>query len=134
LLLFSLNFSDFILTSSLLIIMPFVLLQAVLFILQISKTLATPPSPQISPDYVLVATAENVTINCQTRYSVIFNGTTPGPALYMKENYTTWVRVYNQITDQNLTVVSFRNHKSLVGPMIHYPWSIVEDPRFDIVS
>lgn len=58
-----------------------------------------------TPDYVLVATAENVTINCLSRYSVIFNGSLPGPPLYLKENQTTWVRVYNNIEDQNLTVV-----------------------------
>lgn len=64
------------------------------------------PDPQLSPDYVLVATAADITINCQQRYSVIFNGTTPGPPLYLKENYTTWVRVYNNIENENLTVVS----------------------------
>lgn len=59
-----------------------------------------------APDYVLSATAENITINCLSRYSVVFNGTLPGPPLYLKENHTTWVRVYNSIEDQNLTVVS----------------------------
>lgn len=70
------------------------------------RVIADAPYPQSSPDYVLVGTAANHTINCQQRYSVIFNGTSPGPPLYMKENYTTWVRVYNHIQDQNLTVVS----------------------------
>jgi len=64
------------------------------------------PDPQLSPDYVLVATAAGITINCQQRYSVIFNGTSPGPPLSLKENYTTWVRVYNHIENENLTVVS----------------------------
>jgi len=58
-----------------------------------------------APDYVLVATAENITINCLSRYSVIFNASFPGPHIYFKENQTTWVRVYNNIEDQNLTVV-----------------------------
>jgi hypothetical protein len=71
----------------------------------IQGMLAVSPTPQAPPDYVLVATAKNITINCQTRYSVVFNGTTPGPPLYMKENYTTWVMVYNRLQDQNLTVV-----------------------------
>ncbi|KAK5080811.1 hypothetical protein LTR70_000484 [Exophiala xenobiotica] len=53
---------------------------------------------------VLVATAENITINCLSRYSVIFNASFPGPHIYFKENQTTWVRVYNNIEDQNLTV------------------------------
>ena len=59
-----------------------------------------------TPHYVLEATAADITINCQTRYSVIFNGTSPGPSLYLVEGLTTWVRVYNAIPDQNLTVVS----------------------------
>lgn len=65
-----------------------------------------PWAPDYVPDYVLTATARNITINCKSRYSVIFNETTPGPPLHLQENYTTWVRVYNNIPDQNLTVVS----------------------------
>lgn len=61
------------------------------------------------PDQVLVATAENVTIACESRYSVLFNGTTPGPVLYLKEGQTTWIRVYNHIPNENLTVVSTRH-------------------------
>ena len=63
-----------------------------------------------TPDYVLVATAQNITINCISRYSVVFNGTSPGPPLYLKEGETTWVRVYNEIPDQNVTVVSSSAH------------------------
>lgn len=62
-------------------------------------------STSAAPDYVLVATAQNLTINCQTRYSVVLNGTSPGPPLYMKEGQTTWIRVFNHIEDQNVTVV-----------------------------
>lgn len=65
-----------------------------------------PWTSDYTPDYVLSATAKNVTINCLSRYSVVFNDTLPGPPLHLKENYTTWVRVYNNIADQNLTVVS----------------------------
>ncbi len=79
----------------------------------IQGILAVRPTAQAPPDYVLVVTAKNITINCQTRYSVVFNGTTPGPPLYMKENYTTWVRVYNRLQDQNLTVV---RHALSCGP------------------
>jgi L-ascorbate oxidase len=56
------------------------------------------------PDYVLRATAQNITINCESRYSVIISGSSPGPTLYFLEGKTTWVRVYNDIADQNLTV------------------------------
>ena len=61
-----------------------------------------------SPDYMLRATAQNITIDCQSRYSVVFNGTSPGPPLYFEEGQTTWVRVYNDMSDQNLTTV--RSH------------------------
>lgn len=58
------------------------------------------------PQYVLVATAETISQNCNTRRSVVFNGTFPGPTIYLREDKTTWVRVYNRIPDKNLTVVS----------------------------
>ncbi|KAF2731143.1 L-ascorbate oxidase [Polyplosphaeria fusca] len=56
------------------------------------------------PTYVLYATAGNVTIDCQSRYSVLLNGTTPGPPLYLEEGKTSWIRVYNEIPHNNLTV------------------------------
>ncbi|KAL2399793.1 Multicopper oxidase aurL2 [Exophiala dermatitidis] len=80
------------------------LLKLLQLLLWTQGMLAWPRRPRGPADYVLVATAKNITINCETRYSVVFNGTTPGPALYMKENHATWVRVYNKIPDQNLTV------------------------------
>lgn len=58
------------------------------------------------PDQVLWATAGNVMIDCESRFSVLFNGTTPGPVLYLEEGKTTWVRVYNHIPNENLTVAS----------------------------
>ena len=57
------------------------------------------------PEYVLVATAHNITINCESRYSVVFNGTSPGPVLRLQEGKTTWVRVYNHMVDKNITTV-----------------------------
>lgn len=57
------------------------------------------------PDYVLVASEEEVRINCQTRRSVVVNGTYPGPSIHLREGQTTWIRVYNRIPDQNFTVV-----------------------------
>lgn len=62
-------------------------------------------------DYVLIATAQNISYDCQLRYSVVLNGSSPGPPLYLTEGYTTWTRVYNNITDQNLTVVSWKSSK-----------------------
>jgi FtsP/CotA-like multicopper oxidase with cupredoxin domain len=56
------------------------------------------------PDIILHATAQNISIDCQSRYSVIINGSSPGPTLYLKEGLRTWIRVYNDIKDDNLTV------------------------------
>ena len=58
-----------------------------------------------APDYILRATAENYTIACASRYSVIVNGTSPGPIITLKENQTSWIRVYNDMTDLNFTMV-----------------------------
>lgn len=58
------------------------------------------------PDYVLVATEEEIKVDCTTRRSVVINGTFPGPPLELHENQTTWIRVYNRIPEQNFTLVS----------------------------
>lgn len=57
------------------------------------------------PDYVLEATEEDIKIDCTTRRSVVVNGTFPGPEIYLRENQTTWIRVYNRMPDQNFTMV-----------------------------
>ncbi|KAI1193777.1 L-ascorbate oxidase [Nemania serpens] len=56
------------------------------------------------PEYSLYATEEVITVNCEARRSVVLNGTYPGPTLYLKEGQTTWIRVYNQLHNLNLTV------------------------------
>lgn len=67
---------------------------------------ATAAKPHPNPEYVLIATGQNISTHCRSRYSVIFNGMNPGPPLHLKENMTTWIRVYNHIEGENLTVVS----------------------------
>ncbi|KAM0427435.1 hypothetical protein ACHAQK_012032 [Fusarium lateritium] len=57
-----------------------------------------------TPDYVLEATLDDIKVNCISRSSVTFNGTYPGPTLYLREEQTTWIRVYNRIPDNNVTV------------------------------
>ncbi|KAG9253995.1 multicopper oxidase-domain-containing protein [Emericellopsis atlantica] len=57
-----------------------------------------------TPDYTLFATEQDIQINCQTRRSIVVNGTSPGPTLDLHENQTTWIRVYNNIPDQNFTL------------------------------
>lgn len=66
-----------------------------------------------SPDHVLYATVGNVTIDCESRYSVLLNGSTPGPAIYLEEGKTSWIRVFNKIPDDNLTVVCIAQHSTI---------------------
>ncbi|KAI0595970.1 L-ascorbate oxidase [Biscogniauxia sp. FL1348] len=87
------------------------------------------------PEYVLFATAEDITINCQQRYSVVFNGTSPGPPLYLTEGKTTWVRVYNHMPDANLTVhwhgLTMRTAPFSDGTPLVAQWPIAPFEYFD---
>lgn len=56
------------------------------------------------PDVVLRTSVTNLSIACTTRQSVIINGSVPAPELRIPEGKTTWIRVYNDIPDQNTTV------------------------------
>jgi L-ascorbate oxidase len=57
------------------------------------------------PDIVLRATNKTLSPLGLERPSVVINGTSPGPALRIKGGRTTWIRVYNDMSEQNLTVV-----------------------------
>ncbi|KAL9054231.1 MAG: hypothetical protein Q9162_004264 [Coniocarpon cinnabarinum] len=56
------------------------------------------------PDVVLRISSIQAEIACVERPSVVVNGTTPGPAVSLPAGKTTWVRVYNDMSDQNATV------------------------------
>lgn len=86
-------------------LLPSLILQVGLLQTCAVATTASVHDDQWQPEYLLRATSEVVTMNCEQRESVIFNGTTPGPPLYLKEGKTTWVRVYNDMSDLNFTVV-----------------------------
>ena len=58
-----------------------------------------------TPDEVLRVTRANTSIGGIYRYSTLVNGSIPGPPLKFLENSTVWVRVYNDMTDGNLTMV-----------------------------
>ncbi|CAK4004976.1 L-ascorbate oxidase [Lecanosticta acicola] len=49
------------------------------------------------PDFSLHVTYENITVGCQSRASVLVNGTLPGPELRLPAGKTSWVRVYNDM-------------------------------------
>ncbi|OTA92700.1 putative multicopper oxidase [Hypoxylon sp. CO27-5] len=87
------------------------------------------------PEYVLHVTFENITMNCEQRESVIFNGTMPGPPLFLKEGKTTWVRVYNDMSDLNFTVhwhgLTMRTAPFSDGTPIVAQWPIAPGRFFD---
>lgn len=58
------------------------------------------------PDAVLTVTQENIGIGGIERYSTVVNGSVPGPTLYLPEDKVFWIRVYNNMKDENLTIVS----------------------------
>jgi hypothetical protein len=60
------------------------------------------------PDHILRETAQNYKEACTTRYSVLVNGTSPGPELRLREGQVSWIRVYNDMKDDNTTIVSWR--------------------------
>lgn len=68
------------------------------------------------PDHILRVTAQNYTEACNTRYSVLINGTSPGPELRLKEGQVSWIRVYNDMKDDNTTIVSWQKNKALKNP------------------
>jgi FtsP/CotA-like multicopper oxidase with cupredoxin domain len=61
------------------------------------------------PDYILRVSAENYTEACMDRYSVLVNGSLPGPEIRLREGETSWIRVYNDMSDANTTIVSTSN-------------------------
>ncbi|KHN94048.1 uncharacterized protein MAM_08057 [Metarhizium album ARSEF 1941] len=76
----------------------------VLFVAGTLAELQVHDAATFQPDYVLQASLVPLEVNCNTRPSVALNGTSPGPTLFLTEGKTTWIRVYNGIPDQNLTV------------------------------
>ena len=57
------------------------------------------------PDIILRISYEQITQDCQLRDSIVVNGTSPGPDLRIPAGKTTWIRVYNDMQDRNLTMV-----------------------------
>ncbi|KAI9838737.1 MAG: hypothetical protein M1838_004537 [Thelocarpon superellum] len=58
-----------------------------------------------TPDAILRVTVETMVQSCLTKHNVVVNGTSPGPELRIPEGQTTWVRVFNDMPDQNLTMM-----------------------------
>lgn len=88
--------------------MPALIFYALLFqwlILPVTTKLVKHDS-SVLLDHVLRVTTRNIAVACQTRLSTVVNGTSPGPELRIKPGETTWIRVYNDMESQNLTMVS----------------------------
>ena len=69
-----------------------------------------------TPAAVLRVSAQNISTGGIYRYSTLVNGTVPGPELRLPEGQVVWVRVYNDMTDQNTTIVSpIPDHITLYG-------------------
>lgn len=62
-----------------------------------------------TPDHVLRVTAGTWSEACDERHSVLVNGSVPGPDLRLREGELNWIRVYNDMTDANTTMVSLLN-------------------------
>ncbi|OGE47865.1 hypothetical protein PENARI_c035G09877 [Penicillium arizonense] len=56
------------------------------------------------PDHILRVTAQNYSQACMERYSVLVNGSSPGPELRLQEDKVSWIRVYNDMEDSNVTM------------------------------
>lgn len=59
-----------------------------------------------SPDAVLRVKGENISLGGVHKIAPIVNGSIPGPILRIPENQVVWVRVYNDMHNENLTMVS----------------------------
>ena len=58
------------------------------------------------PDAILRVTEQEVTQSCITKPGVVLvNGTSPGPEIRLVEGQVFWIRVYNDMDNQNLTMV-----------------------------
>ncbi|KZZ98272.1 L-ascorbate oxidase [Moelleriella libera RCEF 2490] len=57
-----------------------------------------------SPDITLSVTRQNISVGGAFKVTTLVNGSLPGPTLRIPEDKTVWIRVYNDITDDNVTM------------------------------
>ena len=58
------------------------------------------------PDAILRVTSQNISLGGIQKPTTLVNGSTPGPEVRVPENETVWIRVFNDMKDSNLTMVS----------------------------
>ncbi|KAK1994863.1 L-ascorbate oxidase [Colletotrichum falcatum] len=87
------------------------------------------------PDHVLRVTYENVSMGCQTRPSVLVNGSLVGPELRLRPGQRSWIRVYNDMDEYNTTIhwhgLSMRMSPFSDGSPSASQWPIPPDHFFD---
>lgn len=59
-----------------------------------------------SPDAVLRVDRGRVNVGGIRKISALVNGTLPGPTVRIPEDKVVWIRVYNDMSNANLTMVS----------------------------
>ena len=67
---------------------------------------ATVHDDSFIPDALLRITAQNVSLGGIQKLATMVNGSIPGPELRVPEDGAAWIRVFNDMNDQNLTMVS----------------------------
>ena len=72
--------------------------QSLLLLLSLSSALAW------QPDHILRISNGTLAADCTPRMSTLINGTSPGPAIRVKEGDHVWIRVYNDMVDSNTTL------------------------------
>ena len=61
-----------------------------------------------TPDAILRVTIQDIGLGGIRRLTTLVNGSIPGPELRIPEQEVAWIRVYNDMQDLNLTMVSWR--------------------------
>ncbi|KAL3433582.1 Cupredoxin [Aspergillus tetrazonus] len=56
------------------------------------------------PDHILRVNSQNYMQACSPRSSVLVNGSFPGPEIRVQEGQTSWIRVYNDMENLNITM------------------------------
>ncbi|KAJ5820340.1 hypothetical protein N7474_005931 [Penicillium riverlandense] len=56
------------------------------------------------PNHILRVSVKIYDQACMERYSVLVNGSSPGPELRLQEGKVSWIRVYNDMKDVNVTI------------------------------
>lgn len=85
-----------------------------------TNTSWTPGAPRVhddtfTPTHVLRISRKQFCVGGIIRYTTLVNDTLPGPELHIPEGKVVWIRVYNDMHDANLTMVSQQQITSLAA-------------------